>query len=426
MPEGYDLDALLYAWLSEPDERRAESRFAAYYRTAFPRLCRLAHTWRVDIGQAEDLAQKSLIKFFKHLGTERRVADAHIRRSLAELRPLDWGALHVRLVQGWVTRVRVFREAAVGFRLPAVSGTQDRGPDRDEINGRIEPLRYQALHLLHQVQQRMSPKLPFLEVRATTDATSVATFSADTNDQLDADSVADFVTQLLSWPAKDQDGPAYEVATGCVGGIQFAEHSSTIYKKLPTLSIPSNGLLYTIAKRQFLDELRKRRPESLEYLEDKAHGSISGVLDELDLDSGGPVDGATESGSQPGMETLEPDSDDSDLELDTRYSAFLEHLRAPLTRAEDSWAAAVVKGGSGKAEHTRVVSLQRKFERLYAVLAALREDPQPTEDEIARRHGLTRNQVKYVIERIREEFNDFFPNLAREAAGRRKSQGSED
>jgi hypothetical protein len=60
-----------------------------------------------------------------------------------------------------------------------------------------------------------------------------------------------------------------------------------------------------------------------------------------------------------------------------------------------------------------------------AVLSALHESPQPSEDEIARRQGLSRNQVKYVIERIREEFNYFFPDLAREAEGRRKRHGAE-
>ena len=70
-------------------------------------------------------------------------------------------------------------------------------------------------------------------------------------------------------------------------------------------------------------------------------------------------------------------------------------------------------------------SLRSKYDRVMAVLAALREEPQPTEEEIARREGLTRNQVKYVIERIREEFNYFFPELARDAQGRRKHQGAE-
>jgi hypothetical protein len=40
-----------------------------------------------------------------------------------------------------------------------------------------------------------------------------------------------------------------------------------------------------------------------------------------------------------------------------------------------------------------------------AVLGSLRETPQPNEEEIARRLGLACDQVKYAIERIREEFN---------------------
>jgi DNA-directed RNA polymerase sigma subunit (sigma70/sigma32) len=72
-----------------------------------------------------------------------------------------------------------------------------------------------------------------------------------------------------------------------------------------------------------------------------------------------------------------------------------------------------------------VDSLRRKYERLVAVLRALHESPQPSEVEIARRLGVSRNQVKYVIERVREEFSRFFPDLAHAAHGRRKRQGAE-
>jgi hypothetical protein len=110
--------------------------------------------------------------------------------------------------------------------------------------------------------------------------------------------------------------------------------------------------------------------------------------------------------------------------LERRYQTFLEFLRGPLTRAEAMLAEATSKS-KARTEQARVDSLRRKYQRLIAVLAALHECPQPTEEEIARRQGLTRNQVKYVIERVRVDFNLFFPDLARDTQGRRKRQGSE-
>jgi DNA-directed RNA polymerase specialized sigma24 family protein len=417
------LDALLYAWLSEPDERRAGTCFAAYFRAAFPQLCRFARAWRVDPEQAEDLAQQALIKFFRYLGPERRAADAEIRQSTSALRPLDWGALHVRLVEGWVGQIRSFRDAAIGFR-PAPASTTDPGVQgRDEINGRIEPLRRQGLHFLSEVRKRMAPRLGWLPVPTSATDSSETVGPDNEGVSRDADAIGAFASELLR-SVEGKDHVSVERATDCAGGVQFVRHSSTVTEKLPVLAIPSNGLLYTIAKRQFLDVLRKKRPEPLHALEDLADRGEREVLDELDLGSSDTVDEVVEPAAPRGIEPEEAETGRDEVAFELRYGAFLDFLRAPLTRAEGALAAALAKGSGAKPERARVTSLQAKFDRVLAVLQALRESPQPTEDEIARRHGLTRNQVKYVIERIREEFNHFFPDLSRESGGRRKNQGS--
>ncbi len=337
------LDVLLYAWLAESDDAKAERRFSHYFRAAFPRLCRYLRSIRAEPSIAEDVAQQALIKFFGHVGADRRRAEEQLREASTELRLLAIADLHARRVERWGRQLGSFRDAAIGF--PAASfGEAGSGRDsREEINGRIDPLRREGLHLL-------------------------------------------------------------DVAISCAGASALTRAIRTICENLPQLAIPSNALLYTIAKRQFVDQLRKRRPQAAPDAEDILDARYEDVLQEPDLD---------------GAEALE-----AERGLEFRYRAFLEFLHQPLTRAEAALATAAIRGRAHP-EQLRVQSLRAKFERLAAVLDALRESPQPDEEEIARRLGLTRNQVKYAIERIRQEFNHFFPDMARQARGRRKRQGVE-
>ena len=142
-----ELDVLLYAWLSEPEARRAELRFNSYFQAAFPAICRYIRSLRTDPATAQDIAQHALIKLFKHLGTGRRAADERVREAISVLRPLDFGALHARGIDSWRRHVWSFRDAAISFRVPR-EPQDTRVPwkeSRDEINGRIlhRPLRPQ-------------------------------------------------------------------------------------------------------------------------------------------------------------------------------------------------------------------------------------------------------------------------------------------
>ena len=110
---------LLYAWLSEPEARRAELRFNSYFQAAFGAICRYIRSLRTDPATAQDIAQQALIKLFNHLGTARHAADERMREALSALRPLDFGARHVRCIESWRQQVGSFRDAAVGFRVPA-------------------------------------------------------------------------------------------------------------------------------------------------------------------------------------------------------------------------------------------------------------------------------------------------------------------
>jgi DNA-directed RNA polymerase specialized sigma24 family protein len=368
MSESDDLDVLLYAWLSEEDERRAELRFNDYFRAAFPELCRYVRSLGSDAASSEDIAQQALIKLFRHLGTDRKAADEEIRIALAELHPLDLGRLHLRLVDVWRRQVCALRDAAVRFgvvREPRETNST-RSELRAEINGRIDPLVRQGMQLGEEARER----------------------------------------------AQDPES----------GIGQFLNCTLQVCTHLPALAIPSNGLLYTIAKRQFIDAVRSNRLKSHGRVDSLTDYDAAGILDNLDLatSDAAPFEPATSALEHTELIALES----RDIELERSYTAFVEYLRVPLTRAEAALAEAASRG-KATGERARAESLRGKYDRLMAVLIALRESPQPTEDEIARRLGLTRNQVKYAIERIRSEFSHFFPDLAVYARGRRKSRGAE-
>jgi hypothetical protein len=429
-----ELDVLLYAWLSERDARRAEICFNRYFQAAFPTLCRFIRSMPADSSTAQDVAQQALIKLFNHLGIERCAANIRVGQAIAELRPLDIGPLHVRRVESWRQQLTSFRDAAVGFRVPVASqeSSQAWKDLRAEINGRIPALTRQGMQFMREAWGRIEPTLkelaPFAWLRASCASSSTPERSlaqerltADAEESLDP-KVERCVARFLQ-DGQTQGWPQIDAEAGCARVAAFLTHTSIVRTDVPSLAVPSNGLLYTIAKRQLIDRLRARRPETAEHLEQLVDSHDEGVLGELALEDRSSCESAANRGGSWTAAVQTEDAEEAQG-LEARYRQFLEFLRAPLTRAEATLAAAAAKG-KAKAEEARAASLRAKYERLMAVLAALRESPQPSEEDIARREGLTRNQVKYVIERIREEFNFFFPELAREAEGRRKRQGGE-
>jgi DNA-directed RNA polymerase specialized sigma24 family protein len=424
-----ELDVLLYAWLSEPDARRAELRFNSYFRAAFPAICRYMRSLRADSATAQDIAQHALIKLFNRLGTERRAADERMHEAIAALRPLDLGVLHVRRVDSWRGQVGSFRDAAIGFRVPVEQQDSRMAWKelRDEINGRIPPLVRQGTQLIGDVRNRIEPQLTNLvspDSLSGSSPSNIAELQLSEEDAVESvqDDAIDpglerFLVLLLEY-AHGRDSAGIDATLGCAGVVGFLTHTSTVRDCLPTLAISSNGLLYTIAKRQLLDRLRVRKLETSQPVQDLADSGSEGLLETLDMEEASSRQEATYAADS-SVHAAAAESEEPEADVEPRYRTFLEFLRAPLTRAEGALAAAAGKG-KAKAEQARVDALRAKYDRLLAVLAALREEPQPTEEEIARREGLTRNQVKYVIERIREEFNYFFPELARDTQNRRK------
>jgi hypothetical protein len=417
MSRSEELDILLYAWLCESDARQAEVRFASYFRRAFADLCRYARSLGADPFAAQDISQQSLIKLFNHLGLSRRAAAEAVRVASAEIKPLAFGAMHERLVRAWVQQIVAFRDAVLGFSVSSESESPWRQL-RAEVNARVEPLIRQGVHFLEEVRSRLGTLL-FPPI-ATEVRDEVLPVSWDAPDSVD-EALRSFVLTLLK-RAEIQDVADIEKSPGCVGSVGFVRHTSTVCERLPALAIPSNGLAYTMVKNQFLDSLKGRRPENVESLPDIVDEGAKELLDQLDF-GGSPICGSVEESSNEGANDATAGVG-GESEIEGRYRAFLELLRAPLTRAEGALAQASSPARAAAAR-PRADALRAKYDRLMAVLKALRETPQPTEDEIAGRLGVTRNQVKYAIERIREEFAHFFPDLAGDAQRRRKHQGAE-
>ncbi len=411
-----DLDILLYAWLSETDSRHAEVRFASYFRRAFADLSRYARSLGAEGAAAQDIAQQSLIKLFNHLGSNRRAAADAVRVATAELKPLAFGAMHERLVRAWVQQIVAFRDAALGFTV----SNERESPWRQlraEVNARVEPLIRQGMQLLGEVRTRLGA---LLLAAVPTNAREEVSVSWDPPQDSVDEALRSFVLTLLK-RAEAEDVADIDNSLGCLGTVLFVRHTSTVCAKLPALAIPSNGLAYTIVKNQFLDSLKGRRPENVDSLPDIVDEGAEEILDQLDFGGSPTPKSVEDSSSQQDVGNDTTDRGGRESGIEGRYRAFLELLRAPLTRAEGELAQAKSRGRAA-AEQVRVDTLRAKYDRLMAVLLALRETPQPTEDEVARRLGVTRNQVKYAIERIRAEFTHFFPDLAGDAQQRRKQQ----
>jgi DNA-directed RNA polymerase specialized sigma24 family protein len=425
-----DADFLLHAWLAETDQGRAAQRFSQYFRVAFPAVCRFLRSLRADEATAQDVSQQALIKLFTHLGTKRREADSRIRAALSGLQPLDFGPLHSKRVHSWREQVGRFRAAAVAFRISEVQPSDEAWRQaREAINSCAAPLARQGRHFLIEVRLMVESTLSRLlalqgEVASESQRPS-AESAGVAADILEAEAAA-FAARLLLYSA-GRDDDSVDAAIGCPGAARFVSRTNTVCDDLPAVAIPSNGLLYTIAKRQFLNSMRSSASSQLTLAAAAADESeTQSVLEEWQMDSSMPDDFQRPIQEMTSSTAPDPasDLDDDNRDIESRYQAFLEFLRAPLSQAEAALAEAE-SAGSARAQRAKVDTLRRKYERMSAVLRSLHESPQPSEDEIAHKHGLTRNQIKYVIERVREDFNHFFPELTRAAQGRRKRKGVE-
>jgi DNA-directed RNA polymerase specialized sigma24 family protein len=191
---------------------------------------------------------------------------------------------------------------------------------------------------------------------------------------------------------------------------------------LPRLRVPTNSYLFEIATTIYFDACRSRgRQKRGGRLPDPAHAvnepagedmwahPLEQLLREPDDDCEDAVEVGETWGRQP--ELLAPSgggqsaADEAQRYEDEQFmERFYDYLREPVDRAMAAYEAARTKG-RGAAERRRLDSLTHKFSRTEAVLRALGEGY--TQEQTAQRLGISRNQVKYVVELIQEALARF-------------------
>ncbi len=279
------LDQRLYDWLIEPDAKRFERAFSAYFAIAYPAVWRhLSRLSGWDAADLDDLAQEVLQRFFDRVGRKRREASDAMAAALGQLRPLDLGPFHARQVIGWKGDAGAFRACAMGFHpgLAAESTGTEWKASVATLTGRGLLLQRQGYHLLG----------------AARDA---AQWHGEGDANPDPDAVPDCAEQLAA-DVLARGAAALAAERRCPGFMSFVECTHTTIGALPLLRVPTNGLLFEIALTAYLDECKRRTRRKRGGFAAVAHtstatgaaaGSESGLhpIDALTLDFPADRDG---------------------------------------------------------------------------------------------------------------------------------------
>lgn len=424
------LDELLYAWLAEADDRAFERAFSAYFRVAFPAVVRhLARAAPADSALLEDIAQDALLRFFDRIGRGRRLAAEALTNALSAIRPLPLGALHERHVAGWTRDVGHFRGTVMAFRPtpdPDATAGAWKQPIR-ELAEQIPPLQSGGWRLIDQVRIALqwNPADASREVLADEAPGFVAGPTAGAATRAPPPCAA---TVDLAHAALESTDAARAAESRLPGATPFVRHAATVVQTLPRLRVPTNGYLFEAAMSIYLDEYRRRgrykrggtgagsaadprRPEACD-------AAVDHPL-ELPL-PGTPYEDGIATAADDGTPPVPARSTPVDLPAVTDpirewedaefFQRFCDYLRAPVAAAEIAYETARARGRAAAELHRRD-ALAQKFARTMAVLSAIGEGH--TQEQTAERLGLTRNQVKYVLESLQEAYARFSAHATR-------------
>jgi DNA-directed RNA polymerase specialized sigma24 family protein len=424
------LDHRLYAWLLEPDDAKFERSFNAYFSVAFPAVVRhLTRISRWDPSQLEELAQDALLKFFERAGRGRREASQAVKQALTSLRPLNLGSFHERQVGHWSKDVSSFRDAAMRFQLTP-TGDSDDGNWKAAIHALadlIPGLQRQGCHILYGVQHEL--RWDGTDEAPVHIPPSEADEVVDMVDTIDQDASEHFVsvkTFVMTFATETAAKTARADATVAQYPdiVSFVDGAFTIITVIPRLRVPTNGYLFEISMTLYLDECKKRgrrkrggsgvapcheaqslatdgqsdRPHPLELVSLEPESGGDGEERWDDSGSLTARDSTSSPFVSPGVDpTLQYEQEDL-------FEKFYEYLRKPLADATQAYEFAR-DSHQARAERQRLDSLAAKFARTTAVLALMGEGY--TQERTAKRLGISRNQVKYIIELVQEEYTRF-------------------
>jgi DNA-directed RNA polymerase specialized sigma24 family protein len=360
------LDEMLYAWLTEPDDRKFDRAFEKYHDEAFAGLVRYLARCSRSLGlDFEQIAADALLRFFSRVGRERREASDLISNALTQIHPLDLGSFHVREVRCWTAEVGSFRETSMTFKVTQQEERRNWMAEIQALAEKIPPLQRQGGHVLESVRAAISPA---------------------------RDGAA-------------RDGAAHEGAT------LFVEFTVTIVESLPLLRVPTNGYLFDIAQSSYLDEcksrgrLKRRGPDTWHPLNRINPDDEESSNEYSDQIAAAPMQMVF--ASDLADAAVDPESD---LAGEDFCEKFYAYLRRPLDLAEEAYRIAAANGPA-KAERKRMDSLGNKLDRVIGVLTMRIEGH--TQEDIARVLDLSRNQVKYIAELVQEAYEQFSAMCAR-------------
>lgn len=411
------LDQMLYAWLAEREERKFERAFQKYYEVAFGGLVRyLARRAGSTDMDVEQLAVDALLKFFCKAGRDRRQASESIQGTLMHLEPLNLGDIHGRQVRAWAADVGDFRESAMHFAPP-----QEDSEERDwksEIRSLAEaipPLKRQGCQILNTVRSTVARIIDADARPAETAA------NADEDSSAEAQ-LAGFAERIRQ-EASAGSAEARAVDARHPGALRFIDGSWRVIEALPLLRVPTNGYLFEIAQSLYLDECKARGRQKRGGAAAAGHLVAAAAepagahpVSRVDLDAETAESEVAyadhcvwtpkaRAGEQP--ESADPISDRMGEEFCQQFHAY---LCRPLQAAQEAYTSAAATG-TANAERKRLESIARKTERVIAVLS-MRIDGQ-SQQEIAASLGISRNQVKYIVQQVQQAYEQFAAASAR-------------
>jgi DNA-directed RNA polymerase specialized sigma24 family protein len=432
------LDQRLYAWLVQPDDRKFELAFNAYFSVAFPAVVRhLVRISRWDPSHVEELAQDALLKFFDRAGRGRRLASQAIQQALASIPPLHLGPFHQHQVNQWTSDVSSFRDDAIGFTLSQTDEAD--GTWKTAIHtlaDRIPPLQRQGCHILHTVQVQLHWDID--EKLAARGALPEADELIDlvAGEQYMA---AEAFTNSLAAEIETKTPRAQAVVEDHPGAPKFVDCGFTVVSLIPRLRVPSNGYLFEISMTLYLDECKKRnrRKRGGAGAAARQHAVMADgdhaqhPLTVMELDSGHEFDSedrfedsasiAARDDTPRAFVTAAADPTPQ-YEQEDLFEKFYEYLRKPVA---DATQACEVAGNARqvRAERQKLDSLAAKFDRTTSVLALMGEGY--TQEATAERLGISRNQVKYIIELVQDAYIRFTAASTRSSAIRSTGAGDQ-
>jgi DNA-directed RNA polymerase specialized sigma24 family protein len=406
------LDQRLYAWLSESDERKFELAFRSYFTVAFPSLVRhLARLSRWDTAELEEVAQDALLRFFEKVGRGRREAAEQATQSLAGVRPLQLGPLHARQVTSWTADVAGFIADSMGFLPPAgdVMGVEWKTVIR-ELTDRIPALQGRGYLLFGAIQIQL--EWPLESAGSAGEPTKSTDFPADS----DGGTRLRFAENLMR-EKEDNSARAAQAEQRLVGVLSFVEGTLSVIRVIPRLRVPTNGYLFEISNSVYLDECKKRGrrkrggmgvPATFQAMVTGEGYASAHPLDEVDSGPDGERiehDGTLWAGIAMEGDQAVPAVDPTlQYEHHEFFEKFYAYMRVPVDAAMEAYSTAQA-GGRGAAERRRLESLTVRYSTMMAVLSSIGEGY--TQDRTAERLGLTRNQVKYILERVQDAYARF-------------------